>query len=529
MNRSLFSPADLTQIRAKGTTEETALAQLEIFRRGQSFASLSEAARTGNGILKLTPKLQEALLEKYAEACAQGRAMQFVPASGAATRLFKSLLAKSRRRGNPMVPISENAISPADADEKEFSDWIRGLHRFPFHAELKRNLAAHGKDFEDSLRSGDYRPILEGLLGAGGLGYGKKPKALIPFHAYPDGNRTALEEHLAEARKLVRDSQGICRLHFTVSPEHRQAIETALREAVRKFESKRVRFQVEISGQDPATDTLAADDNGEPARNPDGTLVFRPGGHGALLKNLSECGGDIVFIKNIDNVVPDAVRADITSWRRTMGGLLVQIQSEIFRLLGAIRASPDESRLENAVHFLERDLGVRLPPHWKKEHRLFSGSGSMREFVIALLDRPVRVCAMVENRGEPGGGPFWVRYPDGSTRLQIVETPQIDRSNPAQMAIANSSSYFNPTDMVCGLRDVDGMPFQLQEFRDPDAGFITVKSGAAGDLRALELPGLWNGSMAFWNTIFVEAPSDYFNPVKSVNDLLRPAHLNANT
>jgi hypothetical protein len=243
-----------------------------------------------------------------------------------------------------------------------------------------------------------------------------------------------------------------------------------------------------------------------------------------LLKNLSKCGGDIVFIKNIDNVVPDSDRAEITGWRKTMAGLLVQLQAEVFRLLEAIRSSPDESRLENAVHFLERDLGVRLPPDWKSDQKLLSGSGSALEFVIDLLDRPLRVCAMVENMGEPGGGPFWVRYPDGSTRLQIVETAQINRNNPAHMSIAGASAYFNPTDMVCGLRDLDGKPFALRRFRDSKTCFITEKSREGRTIRALELPGLWNGSMAFWNTAFVETPAEYFNPVKSVNDLLRPAH-----
>jgi hypothetical protein len=373
---------------------------------------------------------------------------------------------------------------------------------------------------------GDYRPILEFLLNEDGLGYARKPKALIPFHAYPEGPRLAFEEHLAEAKALVRDREGVCRLHFTLSPRHEERFRKALSGALGRYESDGTRYRIGISVQDPATDTPAADKEGRPFRDSAGNLVFRSGGHGALLANLAACDGDIVFIKNIDNIVADGMRPEITEWRIVMGGLLAETQGRIFRLLRSVRDSSDARILAEAARYAEGALGTRLPNRAKE----YDGEPERewaQEYLIRLLDRPVRVCAMVENRGEPGGAPFWVRHKDGSSRLQIVEQPQVDDRDPVQSEIAKRAGFFNPTDMVCGLRDSSGRPFDLNRYVDQDSGFITEKSMEGRSLKALELPGLWNGSMADWNTLFIEAPAEIFHPVKTVTDLLRAGHVSA--
>jgi uncharacterized protein DUF4301 len=527
-----FSPRDLEQMRAMGLDPGKALSELARFQAGQSYASLERACGPGDGILSISPQYRTVLAESFGKAREGGRAMQFVPSSGAATRMFKALLSTRQRADDPDLPALIREGMQGDATALEFLAWFQGLDSFPFRERLDRDLAGRGQDLAALIGNGEFRPILDALLYAQGLGYAEKPKALIPFHAYEDGTRMAFEEHLAEAKVLVRDRQGHCRIHFTVSPGHEEEFRHSLAEVLAKHESDGTRFEIAISIQHPASDTLAADGEGRPFRDKDGNLVFRPGGHGALLENLSHCGGDLVFIKNIDNVVPDALRPEITEWRSAMGGLLAEVQSGIFRHLAAIRDSGDSGNLDQAGvlseagRFAEDMLGIRLPEGMMDRNGDRSRK-SAREYVMGILDRPVRVCAMVENRGEPGGGPFWVRHRDGSSRLQIVEPPQVDTRSREQASIAQGSAFFNPTDLVCGLLDSQGRPFELTRFADAEAGFLTRKSKDGRDLLALELPGLWNGSMADWNTVFLEAPAEIFNPVKSIVDLLRHAHVNA--
>jgi hypothetical protein len=476
-----------------------------------------------DGIARLSPAEAESHAAACAAAAAQGRFLCFVPASGAATRMFKGLSALRHRKDRPdLAGLAKE--SSRDADARETWEWFTHLREFAFYPALREAVARTGADPDASLAAGEYGLWLEAMLGPAGFGFADKPKALIPFHASPQGPRLALEEHLAEAAALARDAEGVCRLHFTVSPEHEAAILAALERARRPYEAEGVRFQIGLSTQKPSTDTLAAGADNLPFRDAEGRLVFRPGGHGALLENLHHTGGDLVFIKNIDNVVPAARAAPVLAFRRVLGGYLIRLQERIFGYARALAASPDVRLVEEAAHFAAQRLGA-LPP---EPMRTPAGDGDSLAAKIAWLSRtmarPLRVCAMVKNTGEPGGGPFWVRHPDGSVRLQIVETAQVDLSQSPQRKILESATHFNPVDMVCALRGPDGLPYKLQDFVDASAGLISEKSKDGKPLKALELPGLWNGSMAYWNTAFVEAPLETFNPVKTVNDLLRENH-----
>jgi hypothetical protein len=359
------------------------------------------------------------------------------------------------------------------------------------------------------------------LLDERGLGYADRPKALIAFHRYPSGARTALEEQLVESALYSRDAGGRCRIHFTVSPEHRDAFVAHLVECRQRLEPKHgATYDVTLSVQHPSTDTIARDAGGRPFRLSDGSLLFRPGGHGALIRNLGDLAADIVFVKNIDNVQPDDRKTEVAWWKQVLGGFLVEVQDRIFDDLRRLHAGRVEStRLDAALRFVAKDLGVP-----EAESLLDRPGDAKRTFLLDRLDRPLRVCGMVANQGEPGGGPFWVRDADGAISHQIVEISQIDQETPDQRAILRSATHFNPVDLVCGLRDFGGRPFDLRRFVDSDAVFIAHRSQDGRDLWALERPGLWNGGMAGWNTVFVEIPIATFSPVKTVFDLLREEH-----
>jgi hypothetical protein len=518
-----FTTRDREFLRRLGLDETKARTDLETFRRGQKYAELARACTLGDGIAALDPGERDALAAAYAQAAHDGRAMQFVPASGAATRMFKAIQSVRQRPDHPDLAALARESMAGDATATEFLAWFQGLDALPFADELRAVLERRGENLDLLAEAGRYHPIADAMLEPWGLGFAQRPKALIPFHAGPHGSRTAFAEHLAEAVDLVRDGRGVCRLHFTVPSAIRREFAAELEKACESLRGQ-AHFQVGFSEQDPATDTLAADENGNPFRDSNGDLVLRPGGHGALLENLARCGGDIVFVKNIDNIVPDALRPPHTAFRRAMGGLLVRLQQETRRQLEALRAGPDAAALRAAAE-LCRTLGTRFPNDVSEG--AFLTGGNVRDQLAAWLDRPLRICAMVENRGEPGGGPFWVRGADGALALQIVESPQVDPGSRTQKDIAARAGFFNPTDLVCALLDPRGKPYDLRRYRDPEAGFITVKSKDGRPLQALELPGLWNGSMAHWNTVFVAAPAGIFNPVKSVVDLLRQAHMAA--
>ena len=357
------------------------------------------------------------------------------------------------------------------------------------------------------------------------MNYANLPKGLVPFHAYGDHSRTAFEEHLVEALEYVRDASSVARLHFTVPAPYRQVIQTYLDRVRHRYAQQGAQLDISYSIQKPATDTIAVDSDNIPVRDNNGALVFRPGGHGALLENLTDLQGDIVFIKNIDNVLPDRLKPDTCRYKKLLCGYLVHLQQQVFFHIAQLKASdPSESdgarsAIDAARRFAQDQLSLVLPQDFER-----TALSNQRAFLVAQLDRPLRVCGVVKNTGEPGGGPFWVRQADGTTSLQIVESSQVDMTNAEQRARWQAATHFNPVDLVCGVRDYRGRPFPLARFVDPTTGFISEKSKDGHSLRALELPGLWNGAMAHWNTVFVEVPGSTFHPVKTVMDLLRPEH-----
>lgn len=481
-----LSPEDIGWIRQTGRDPGLAATQLSILSGPTPYTRLVRAAVVGDGIRTLDGDHAE-LEARHAAAARSGRVSSFVPASGAASRLCKALLqARAALIDDPTTSLTGVAEAVVDGAD-QLAIWPQ--------------LTVRGA------RTGDPRSILDALFGPKGLGVDSLPKGLIAFHHANDGARTAFEEHMVEAAALTGEASGRVSAHFTVSAHHRDRFDAAVVAARARFEPRlRARFEIAFSVQDPTTDTIAMSPGGAPFRTADGNPLFRPGGHGALIHNLAACGGDIVLVKNIDNVVPDRIRSENLAWRARLCGMLVQLQDEAWSLVRSLR---NRERLEEARTFVAEVLGASAPAD--------------AEALIARLHRPWRVAGMVVNTGQPGGGPFWVEGPDGPT-LQIVEGVQIDRSDAGQEAMLQASTHFNPVDIVAGLRDADGRAFDLTAFIDPGATIVTDKSIGGRPLRALEHPGLWNGSMAGWNTIFVEIPGHTFQPVKTFADLLKPGH-----
>lgn len=518
METDLFSPSDLRQMSKMDIKPEEAARQITLFRNPPPFTRVLRPCRPGDGILSISVAMHGTLFEHFDAAARRGRVAKFVPASGAATRMFKDLLA--------FLAEPEGAEMPGPV--RTFFD---NLHRFPFHEDLAAALGADGMDLEEAVRNGEHRLVLSYLLEKPGLGYADLPKGLLPFHRYPEGPRTPFAEHLVEAAAITRDEDGLCLLHFTVSPEHQEGFERLL-DRVRPALEERYdcRFEVSFSTQRHSTDTLAVDPQNRPFRQEDGTLLFRPGGHGSLIDNLKDLGRegwDIVLLKNIDNVVPDDRKPVVHLWKRLLGGCLLTVREGAFSHLDRLEAldgikSVDETVktvLREAADFVEKELCRPLPSGFAE-----ADPREQRRLLMDVLDRPIRVCGVVRNQGEPGGGPFWVESPSGGISPQIVETSQIDPRDPQQQAILKASTHFNPVDIACGLRDRHGRPYDLHRFVDPATVFISEKSHEGRPLKALERPGLWNGAMAGWNTVFVEVPDATFAPVKTVLDLLRPEH-----
>ena len=492
-------------------TPEQVSSQLETFRKGFSYVRLIRPCTVGDGIEVLQKGDLARLNETFSVAALAGRVMKFVPASGAATRMFKSLIAFQDRH----IQMDEN--EPDHASTLEF---IKGIKKFAFYDDLKSAMSRDGLDTDDLMAKGEYGPILDYVLSSKGLDLAQIPKGLITFHRYPETSRTAFEEQLVEATGYTTDEKGLARVHFTVSPEDETSIKTHLKRIIDHYEKSGVKFDVTFSVQKPSTDTVAAEVDNRPFRGRDGRLVFRPGGHGALLENLNALKGDLVFIKNIDNVVPDRLKQETIIYKKALGGCLIELQKEIFVCLERSSARDlEDGTIEEMFAFI-RDRLCITPPEGVEQ-------GTREEkidYLVSRLNRPLRVCGMVKNEGEPGGGPFWVEHADRSSSIQIVESSQVDMASAQQKGVWDSSTHFNPVDLVCGVRDYKGQPFDLSKFVDPSTGFISLKSKEGKELKALELPGLWNGSMAYWNTVFVQVPIITFNPVKTVLDLLRREH-----
>lgn len=505
----MFTDKDLAQLASHGVTPEVATAQINRFVTGFPYLRLAGSAKVGNGILSLSAEEQDAAIARWKLYLADGGSVsKFVPASGAASRMFKALFA--------FVNGDEDKAPAGSPVDK----LLAGLDKLPFKDELDATLQRlHGADARAMLDAGRQKEVIAAIISPEGMNYGALPKAMLTFHRYDGLTRTPLEEHLAEGAQTAA-ANGMVKLHFTVSADHRKLFEDKIRKAVPAMEKLfGVKYDISLSEQKPSTDTLAANLDNTPFRDGEGRLVFRPGGHGALIANLGDIDSTVVFIKNIDNVVPDSLRDVTIRYKQVLAGVLMQAHDRIAAYLEMLREgrySADD--LAEIIKFMRGTLNT--------DSTLFDSlpESDLADYLASKLNRPLRVCGMVRNDGEPGGGPFLAYNADGSVSPQILESTQIDPDNAEYMAMMQSATHFNPVDLVCYLRDTEGNRFDLPRYVDHNTGFISSKSLGGRDLKALELPGLWNGAMSDWSTIFVEVPSATFNPVKTVNDLLRPAH-----
>jgi glycerol-3-phosphate responsive antiterminator len=504
----MLNPTDEAILLQRGITANQIEEQLRSFASGFPYLEIRSAAEPQKGIVQFDEKEISAMLgtwETYLQSDAT--ILKFVPASGAASRMFKDLFEFIEKEGN----------TPENAFEKKFFGDIK---KFAFYEELNDVCQKNnGLSIDELMASNQYKPIVENLLLDKGLNYGALPKGLLRFHSYPDGKRTPMQEHLVEGALYAANKSNNVNIHFTVSKEHRSLFEKHFNESIAAFEkSFGVNFQVSFSEQKPSTDTIAADENNAPFRDK-GELVFRPGGHGALIANLNDLNGDVIFIKNIDNVVPDSLKDITVTYKKVIAGTLVALQQQSFAYLAELeKGSVSEAKLAEIAQFCEQKLN--------NQHDGFNSlsAENKKTYLVSKLNRPIRVCGMVKNVGEPGGGPFLTVNSDGTVSPQILESSQIDLKNPADKQKMEQSTHFNPVDLVCGVKNYRGEKFDLLKYVDKNTGFISLKSKNGKELKALELPGLWNGAMSDWNTIFVEVPIETFNPVKTVNDLLRPQH-----
>ncbi len=440
-----------------------------------------------------------------------------MPASGAASRMF-ALLSKVLNNYEQLKDKIESG--PEDEDTASFLEFIGNVDRFAFSGQLREAVKNSGRDLEQLVDDKEYNVILEYLLTEKGLDYLNCPKGLIKFHSYETGVRTAFEEHIAETISYCKAPSGTGRVHFTILADHEDKFSEFAGSAISEYEKKGVKLDISFSFQSPDTDIVAVDFDNNPLRDEKAQLVFRPGGHGALLQNLAGLDSEIIFVKNIDNVVPDRLKDETVKYKKALGGYLLQLKDSMDTYLKLISSNKiNSSEIEDALGFIKDRLEIEIPAGLDSK-----SSEEKTSFISNILNRPLRVCGVVKNEGEPGGGPFWVKDSEGKATKQIVESAQVDFNNNEQKQIWSSSTHFNPVDLVCSIYDYKGEKFDLQEFVDMNTVFITKKSKDGVDLKAMELPGLWNGSMAFWNTVFIEVPLITFNPVKTVFDLLKPEH-----
>lgn len=492
----------------KGITEAQIIEQLTCFKMGFPYLELLSAASIENGIIAPNEEEQQLFLKAWdAYKQSDKTIVKFVPASGAASRMFKNLFEF----------LEADYDVPTTSFEKEFFNHIQN---FAFYTDLNdacyRN---QGDTIAALMAEGNYKAVVFNLLDPSGLNYGSLPKGLLKFHKYPEEVRTPLEEHLVEGAMYAAGRSGKVNLHFTVSAEHRELFKVLVLQKVEDYAARlNVDYNITFSEQKPSTDTIAADADNQPFRN-HGKLVFRPGGHGALIENLNDLDADIIFIKNIDNVVPDRLKGDTVLYKQLIAGVLVSLQKQCFDYLRLLDSGKyTQEQVMEILQFVQKRLFCKNP-----ETKYLEDS----ELVIYLkqkLNRPMRVCGMVKNVGEPGGGPFLAYNSDGTISLQILESSQVDMNDPKKKEMFEKGTHFNPVDLVCAVRDYKGHKFDLIQYVDKATGFISYKSKNGKDLKALELPGLWNGAMSDWNTVFVEVPLSTFNPVKTVNDLLREQH-----
>jgi len=499
---------------------EKIIEQIEIFRKGIPYLKLIKPCSIGDGIKVIPEDEQNSNVNLFKSALDEGRVIKFVPASGAATRMFKSLLSVLMNNEHVDITNLRKKAAGGDADSKSTLKFFENIHRFAFYGELKKVVEQKGKKVEDLITSGKISEIINYVTTSSGIDYSNLPKGCILFHSYPDGARTAFEEHLVEAMNCSAEKDKIARVHFTISPEHEKIIKTLFDNLTEKYSRTGWKFEIGFSFQSSSTNTVSVDMDNKPFRDDKGRIIFRPGGHGALLKNLDDLKADIIIIKNIDNVAPDHLKAETYKYKKILGGYLISLQQKIFRFIGKILDEKSNNKfIEEVITFIKKEIGYEVTPGFKSMNL-----NERRKYLLNFLNRPIRVCGMVKNEGHPGGGPFWVKDEDGSISKQVVETPQIDLSDNQQKKILDSSTHFSPVDFVCGVKDYRGENFSLEKYSNLNTGLITIKSKDGKELKALELPGLWNGGMYYWLTVFIEVPGITFNPVKEINDLLKPEH-----
>lgn len=500
--------SDLKVLSEKGISEEKLASQLRRLADGFPYLKIEAPATVGNGIARPSEELLQQSIDIWEKYLLSGHSiMKMTPASGAASRMFKDLFAF----------LNGKKDKPDNDFMKKF---FNEIEQFPFYHRLNRELLTlYGRSIDSLIKEKKYKDVVEILLNTPGLGYGHLPKGLLMFHRVPGTSRTPLEEHIAEGAQYACGKDKKVNLHFTVSEEHLPLFEAKLEEVKAFMEHQYdISLNVSLSVQKPSTDTVAALPDGEPYREND-ALFFRPGGHGALIENLNDLDADVIFIKNIDNVVPDSLRESTILYKKVIGGVLVGTKMKIDQYCRELKQGvPSEETREEMLQFLRTVLCVTHDNADKMSPE------EEAEYLFSKFNRPLRVCGMVKNEGEPGGGPFLAYSPDGTVQPQILESTQINPKDKEAQKMLKDASHFNPVDLVVATKDYEGNKFNLIDFVDPATGFISEKSREGVVIKALELPGLWNGAMSDWNTIFVEVPADTFNPVKTVNDLLRPAH-----
>jgi hypothetical protein len=514
----MFSEKDIAQIKQKGLEIKDVEHQIGNFKKGFPFIKLVAAATPQNGIECFSDAEIDDLVKYFDDNYSDYELLKFVPASGAASRMFKHLF-------EFMLAFegSKEEIAGMEKDKSFNSvyNFFTSIKNFAFYRDLKNVISGNGLSLDDLLDKKDYKTVLEYFLTSKGLDYASLPKGLLQFHQYENGSRLSVEEHLVEAAVYSTNSKKISKLHLTVSPAHESKFKTAIASKSKIYEQKYdVAYDIEFSQQMPETDIIAVDMNNEPFRTEKGELLFRPGGHGALIENLNRLDAEIVFVKNIDNIVPDRLRETTYRYKKAIGGLLLKLQERSFEYLDLLEdGNLEDELIEEIKNFAQNKLFINIPDAYlgfEKMERI--------DFLFNKLNRPMRICGMVKNEGEPGGGPFWVENSQGGRSLQIVESSQMDLNNSEQSDIVANATHFNPVDLVCSMNNFKDDKFDLKKYVDPETGFISIKSLGGKDLKAQELPGLWNGAMADWITVFVETPIITFNPVKTVNDLLRPQH-----
>ena len=512
-----FSQKDIQQIESKGLSVEKVEEQIEIFKRGNLALDIQAAATVWDGIFFYSEQEKYEYISYYEKQKNQLEILKFIPASGAATRMFQGLqifLQEFKPKTESLPEYLKRT------DNKKLKLLFDNIEKLPFYKRALNNARENQPGFDELNRHSRKLLLVQTILYSHGLNLSNYPKGLVPFHDYTDYVATAFEEHFYEAAKYA-ETNGKARLHFTVSEEHKEKFEAEYDDIKSRVSEKtKVAFKVSYSFQDPKTDTIAVDENNEPFRTKGGELFFRPGGHGALIENLNNQKADLVFIKNIDNVVTTSKLDEVTEYKKILAGKLLKVQELCFSYMNSLETQkPSEKNIQGILQFIENELFYTFPEGFDE----LSEENKIQQ-LISRLNRPLRICGMVKNEGEPGGGPFLLKMRNGAHSIQIIEGAQIDPNDSQQKQIAKNSTHFNPVDLVCGMRNYKGEAFDLTEFVDPETCFITSKTIDGKAIKALELPGLWNGAMAKWNSVFIEVPVSTFNPVKTIVDLLKPSH-----